>query len=177
MIKREDLIEIGEFIKTHGILGELNTLLDVDEDFVRDECPFIIEIDGIFIPFYANSMRFRSAHSSLIHLQGVNSDVDAKQFVGKIIYARRSDLVKYWGEAELEEELDFIGLTIIDTNLGTIGEIVDIEDSTENVLFLVKDSSGKIIYIPAVDEFIDIIDDNTHTVTVTLPDGLVDLND
>ena len=37
MIKREDLIEIGEFIKTHGILGELNTLLDVDEDFVRDE--------------------------------------------------------------------------------------------------------------------------------------------
>ena len=177
MIKCEDIIEIGEFIKTHGILGEMTTLLDVNEDFVSDGCPFIVDIDGIFVPFFADSMRSRSAHSSLIHLQGVKTDVDAKQFVGKTIYARRSDLLKYWDEEEIEEQDDLVGYSIVDTKLGSIGEIVDIDDSTANVLFLVKAPSGETIYIPAVNEFVVDIDAENRIITLNLPDGLVDLND
>ena len=63
MIKKEDIVAIGKFQKTHALKGELNALLDIDGDYAADGHPLIIDIDGIYVPFYAETVRPKGAES------------------------------------------------------------------------------------------------------------------
>ena len=67
MITNNELLEIGKFQKTHGLQGELNVVLDqvVEGDFLEGENPVIIDIDGINVPFYPESVRTKGADSYL----------------------------------------------------------------------------------------------------------------
>jgi 16S rRNA processing protein RimM len=58
--------------------------------------------------------------------------------------------------------------------LGEIGEIVDIDDSTMNTLFVLE-KDGEEILIPAQEEFIADIDHDEQTIIFDLPQGLVSL--
>lgn len=176
MIRKEDIIEIGKFQKTHALKGELNAILQVDEDFIDDGNPLIVEMDGIFVPFYPESVRRKGSESFLLLLEGVDSQEKAREFVNKTIYGRRSDLLEYFDDPDEELHEDFIGYTVTDTHHGVIGKIADLDDSTENVLFVVENDSGERIYIPVVDDFILNIDDDRMLVEMDLPEGLVDLN-
>lgn len=177
MIAKEDIVEIGKFQKTHALKGELNALLDVDGDFASDGNPIIVEIDGIFVPFYAESVRPKGAESYLMKLQDVDSHEKAQLFVNKSIYALRANLVDYFDDPDLEVVDDFVGYKIVDSDLGEIGEIIEIDDSTANVLFIVETPDEKTIYIPVAEEFINAVDDDNQIIGTSLPEGLVDLND
>lgn len=176
MIKKEQLVEIGKFQKTHALKGELNAILDVEEDFMLDGKPLIVDMDGIFVPFYAESVRPKGAESFLVKLKDIDSQEKAKDLVNKNVYGLRSDLIDYFDDPEMELTADFKGFTIKDTNLGIVGKIVDIDDSTANVLFIVERPDGRNVYIPVADEFITSIDDERQVIETLLPEGLVDLN-
>ena len=72
--------------------------------------------------------------------------------------------------------MPLVGYTVTDSELGTIGEITDYNDSTDNLLFIVTTPDEKEVYIPVADDFINEIDQDTHTLHTTLPQGIVDLN-
>lgn len=175
MIKKEDIVEIGKFQKTHALKGELNALLDIEEDYVEEGNPLVVEIDGIFVPFYGASIRPKGSESYLIQLDGVDSQEKAQELVNKTIYGLRENLIDYFDDPEMVMKSDFIGYMIKDENHGEIGKVVDIDDSTANVLFVVENKDGKKIYIPVADEFIISIDDEYKLILVSLPDGLIDL--
>jgi 16S rRNA processing protein RimM len=70
---------------------------------------------------------------------------------------------------------DLIGFTIIEDESGNaIGEIDDIDDSTDNVLFIVVTPNDVTIYLPVADEFITAIDTDNHTVAMSLPEGILE---
>ncbi|MDE6225016.1 MAG: hypothetical protein K2M25_02640, partial [Muribaculaceae bacterium] len=56
-----------------------------------------------------------------------------------------------------------------------LGIIEDVDDSTANVLLIVKTTDGSTIYVPLADELINALDTDSKTVDVTLPDGIKDL--
>ena len=68
----------------------------------------------------------------------------------------------------------FIGFTITDSHAGTLGTITAVDDSTENVLFVV-DHKGDELLIPANDDFITQIDSENQTIHMQLPEGLIGL--
>ena len=68
----------------------------------------------------------------------------------------------------------FIGFTVIDDNGHDVGRIVDYDDSTDNVLFIVE-RDGDTLRLPVVDDWITDIDSERRTIAMTLPDGLLDL--
>lgn len=179
MITRAEIRPIGKFHKTHALHGELNAVLDIDADFLDMEHPLIVDVDGIYVPFYCESVRPKGHFSSLVKLQGVDSEEAAREFVNKEIFALKADLEAYEDEEEHEEggyADDFIGYKIVDTETGRdIGEIRDIDLSTANTLFIVEGGDGK-IYIPVAEEYIDAIDDDVKTISMTLPEGLIDIN-
>lgn len=177
MIKKEEIIEIGKFQKTHALKGELNAMLDIDGDYAADGHPLIVDIDGIFVPFYAESVRPKGAESYLVKLRDVDSQENARQLVNKTVFGLRSDLLEYYDDPDAELTADFVGFKVVDSHLGKIGEITDVDDSTANVLFVVRTSSDKTVYIPVAEEFIDAVDDERRVIETTLPDGLVDLNE
>ena len=178
MIKQEDIVEIGKFQKTHALKGELNALLDVEEDFLEDHNPLIMDVDGIYVPFYADSVRPKGCTSFLVKLKGVDSVEDAGEFVNKTIYGRRSDLLDYFDspEEEIVFDSDLIGYEVVDVDLGPIGRVERIDDSTMNALLIVKNADGE-VYIPYSEDFIETIDDDDKKIFMALPEGLIDLNE
>ncbi len=70
---------------------------------------------------------------------------------------------------------DLIGYTIVHADGRPVGKITDINDSTENALFIIQSPDGTDKYIPIADELIDEINPENRYITMTLPEGLLDL--
>ncbi len=182
MITRAELTEIGRTIKPHGINGEIATAVNREVDFEGLRC-IVMDIDGIFVPFFIDTVRQRGSESVLVTIDGINDEKDAKELCGKAVYALKSDL-SAMEEAddtegdEVDDEgfyaEDLIGYTI-DADNKPIGEITGVESSTDNLLFIVTNDKGDLTYIPVADEFITDIDTDRHIVEMSLPHGLLEL--
>lgn len=179
MIKSQDLVKIGKFQKTHALQGELNALLEIPEDYLVEDHPLIMEIEGIFIPFYVENIRKKGSESYLIKIEGLSSETEAKKFVNKTIYAIKSSLQDYLSEEEMDliDDDYLIGYKVIDINNNTaVGIIKYIDNSTSNTLFFLDDKNGGEILLPANEELIRKIDDEAKEILMTLPDGLLEMN-
>lgn len=172
MIEREELIKIGRFNKPHGVKGELSFTF-TDDVFDRTDCPYIVcEIDGIFVPFFIEEYRFKSDTTALIKLEDVDNETEARPFSLLDVYFPKS---YYDTAAEEEAPSDyFIGFTVVDSERGELGEIVGVDDTTENVLFEI-DHDGRELLVPAVDEFVCEIDEENRRLYMNIPEGLLDL--
>ena len=176
MIREEDVIKIGKFQKTHALKGELNMILDIDSEYFLDGNPMIIEDDGILVPYYVETIRQKGATSFLVKIDGINSESEANSFVNKDIYILKND-AEEWLEEEILDSHELTGYTIIDTLSGEkLGVIDDIDDSTVNLLFIIKGDDNELIYIPANEDFIAEINDKDKYIRMHLPEGLIELN-
>lgn len=176
MIRKEEITIVGKFQRTHALRGELNAMLDIDCRFLEEDHPLIIEMEGIFVPFYLESVRPKGSRASLIKLKGVDCESEAGNFVNKDIYALKDNVAEYCGEKDEENYADdFVGYRILTADGNSVGEITDLDLSTENVLFIV-DAGDKEIYIPVADEYITDIDDQNKILSMNLPEGLLDMN-
>lgn len=179
MIEQKDITPIGKFQKTHALKGELNAILDIDAEYILEGNAIIVEIDGIYVPFYTSGIRSKGQTSYLIKLNGIETESEAKQFVNKIIYASKQQLAPFFelSEEEIINDSELLGYKIVEIeDEKTIGTVVEIDSSTSNLLFIVESPDGKKIFIPAVDDFIQKIDDKNRIIRMSLPSGLIDLN-
>lgn len=174
MIKQEEVYKIGMFNKPHGIHGELSFTF-TDDIFDRVENDYLVcLLDGIFVPFFIEEYRFRSDTTALIKLEGVDSAESARMFTNVDVYFP----VKYVDTESKDDSLSwnfFESFHVTDIQAGNLGNITYIDESTENVLFVV-DYQGKELLIPAREEFIVEIDKMHRTLTMNLPEGLLSLD-
>lgn len=172
MIARDSLVEIGRFNKPHGIKGELAATLDVDPEDLR--CIFV-EIEGLYVPFFIEHSRTKGAETYLLTIRGIANENDCAMLSNKPIWAEAADIESEDDDADGFYMSDLIGFTIVADNR-IVGVIEDFDDSTENVLFIVEaHGSGDTIYIPAAEEMIADINTETKTITMDLPEGLLNL--
>lgn len=179
MIRLSEIAEAGHFNKAHGIKGEMSATLDFDLDLNDVRC-IIVAVEGIFVPFFIKSWRPKTADTCLLMLDGIDTDMQAQEFNNRPFYILRSDIPEDdeddYDDGEGFYASDLIGYRICDRHLGDIGIISDINDATQNVLFLITTDTGNEIYIPVADEYIEEIDNENETLHTSLPDGLIDLN-
>ena len=174
MIRPEDVYQIGRMGKVHGLKGEINFQF-TDDVWDRTDSDYIIcEVDGILVPFFIEEYRFRSDSTAIMKLEDLES-ADAVQFlVNSDVYIEK----KYQEELD-EDEVAlnyFIGFKMIDGDNGQeIGTIIDIDDQTDNWLFIVERPDGSEVMIPAHEEFIQEIKQEEKTMVMDLPIGLLDL--
>ncbi|MDE5840489.1 MAG: ribosome maturation factor RimM [Muribaculaceae bacterium] len=179
MIKEDEISAVGKLLKTHALKGEMNVILDIAPEYLDEGNPAVLDIDGIYVPFYAESVRTKGNFSYLVKFEGIDSEIEAKKLVNKTIYALRDRLKEFMLENFDEEYAlydDLIGWTIEDMDSGKIGKVVDIDTNTENELFIVETPDGKTVYIPLTEDFIERMDEEGKTIYMKLPDGLLDLN-
>lgn len=171
MITKEEIFRIGKIEKVHGLNGELSFNFTTDVFDTAESSFIILEIDGIFVPFFIENYRFKSDSTGLIKFDGVNSDMKARELVSCDMYLPNSFLAEM-EDSEVGLEY-FKGFNLMEgTQL--IGGIIDVDESTENALFIV-DRDGEDLLIPVVDEYILEIDHENRTLYVELPEGLLDL--
>ncbi len=176
MIKREDVIKIGQFNKPHGINGELSLTFSND-CFDESECPFVIcDLDGILVPFVLESYRFKSDSTALMQLAGIDSEEKAKRFTNVPVYFPKDAIQESNDENTEDYTWDyFLNYVLIDETNGKIGIITEVDDSTLNTLFIV-DRDGEELLIPAVADIITDIDHQAKSITVRLPEGILTLD-
>lgn len=179
MIKEDEITSVGKLLKTHALKGEMNLMLDIDPGYLEEGNPAILDIDGIYVPFYAKSVRTKGAFSYLVKFEGIDSEIEAKKLVNKSVYALRDRLKEFMLENFDEEYAlydDLIGWTIEDDEAGLIGKVVEIDTNTENELFIVETPDGNAVYIPLTEDFIEKMDESSKTIIMHLPEGLLDIN-
>jgi 16S rRNA processing protein RimM len=172
MILKTDVIPIGQITKPHGISGEMSFSFTTDI-FDREEVPyFIFELEGILVPFFLTEYRFKSNTTALLKLEGIENDEQARNFAGLTVYLPKSYLEKV---EDTEIELDyFAGFSLIDAEKGLLGVISEVDQTTENVLFVIPLNDDELL-IPAGEEYIEEIDHDKKIIYVKLPEGLLDL--
>ena len=175
MIKKEEVYKIGLFNKPHGIHGEVQFTF-TDDIFDRVDCDYLIcLLDGIFVPFFIEEYRFRSDSTALVKLEGIDTAERARMFTNVEVYFP----VKHAEEAE-DGELSwnfFVGFRMEDVRHGELGEVVEVDTTTVNTLFVVEQEEGEELLIPAQEEFIVEINQEKKLITVELPEGLLNLED
>ena len=168
MIRREELIKIGQFNKPHGVHGEISFTF-TDDVFDRGESPYIVCcIDNIYVPFFIEEYRFKTGSTALIKLADINNDTAARDFTNLEVFYVEDD-------EEATPDDYFIGYTINDITYGTLGEVTAIDDSTINVLFVVTTPDERELLIPVQEAFVRAIDEDERIIHMDLPEGLLDM--
>jgi len=180
MILLSDIMPVGKFLKPHGVNGEITALREYAPlDFSALSC-IIVDIEGIFVPFYINAIRPKGNDSDLLTIDGICTQADTTLLTNKAIYALRSEL-QAEDENEAEDGIyaaDLVGYQVwlddADTD-NALGQIVGVEDSTANFLLIVETPDGQTLLIPVADEFITDINPETKTIAMNLPEGLLEM--
>lgn len=169
MIKEEEVYKIGRLGKTHGVKGEITFQFD-DDIFDRTDSDYLVlEIDGILVPFFMEEYRFRSDSLALVKFCDIDTQQRAAELTGCNVFFPR-ELAE-----DDEENINLsmlVGFDLVEAdNDKKVGTIASIDDSTANILFELED--GKLI--PATDDLITRIDMQKRTITMQIPEGLLEL--
>ena len=169
MIRQEEVYKIGRLGKAHGVKGEVSFQFD-DDIFDRVDADYLVlDIDGIMVPFFMEEYRFRNDTVCLVKFCDIDTQQRAQELTGCDVYFPRA--LAEEGE-EVPSLASLVGFDIVDASSSkTVGRIASIDDTTANILFELEDGT----LIPASDELIENIDGPSHTITMHLPEGLLDL--
>ena len=174
MIHQEDVYLIGKMTKTHGLKGEINFQF-TDDVWDRTDISYLLcETEVILVPFVIEEYRFRSDSTALVKFEDLDSADAVQMLVNSNVYFEK----KYQDElGDDEVSLNyFIGFKMTDCNSGeTIGTIINIDDNTENWLFIVERANGEEVMIPANEEFNGEIKQEEKIMSMDLPEGLLEL--
>ena len=173
MIKAETLFKIGKFAKPHGVKGEISLVTSCSA-FDEDENLYIVcDIDGILVPFFIESIRYKTETTLLVKLENIDTEDAVREFSNIDVYYPIDEFDSNETLGQITWD-NFIGYEVVDEQFGFLGNITDVDDSTVNVLFNIN-HKGKELLMPAVEEFILSIDDEKKVIAVSVPEGLFDL--
>jgi 16S rRNA processing protein RimM len=173
-IPKTDCEKIGFFRKTHGVRGDM--VLEFEPHFeysVEDANRFFVEIEGLLVPFFVveEGFRFKTGNTAIITLDGVDDEKYARRLVSQQVYLFKNEIVAT-NEGEFDTSL--INYLLIDSNIGELGIIDQIDDYAGNIVITVN-YRGQELLVPYNEDFIIEIDDNQKTIKLNLPEGLIDL--
>ena len=163
------MYKIGRLGKTHGVRGDISFLFD-DDVFDRTDADYlIIRIDGILVPFFIEEYRFKSDSNAIVKFEDLDTQEQARELTGCDVYFPRELADSSEGPLSWSA---LAGFDIISAQSGkSVGRIAAVDDSTLNTLFELED--GRLI--PASEDLITSFDKDNRTITIDLPEGILEL--
>ena len=168
MIKQEEVFRIGRLGRPHGVKGEIIFMFD-DDVFDRVDADYLVlNIEGILVPFVMEAYRFRNDSTALMKFRDIDTENAARELTGCDVFfprklAGNEDRMPSWNE--------LTGYRLTDEKGHDVGIIASVDDSTANVLF--ETTEGRLL--PANPDLIAAIDREQRTITLNLPEGILDI--
>jgi len=173
-MKKSDCFYLGRVTKKYSFKGEVIIKLDTDEPEIYENLNAVfIEVGKDLLPFFIEKSSFQRGRELRIRFEDVKTEQDAEAILKKEVYLPLELLPKLSGEKFYFHEV--IGFSLLDVNLGAIGIIESINDSTAQALFIVSDGEDQIL-VPMVEDFIIKVDRKKREVLVETPEGLIGMN-
>lgn len=175
MIRTEEVYKIGKIGKPHGVQGEVSLMFS-DDVFDRVDADYLVlMVDGILVPFFFEEYRFKNGETALVKFCDIDTKEQAQELTGCDVFFPKKLSDRDENELTWEELAGFEVLNA-DDNDSLIGILSYVDDATENVLFCVEKPDGNEVLIPASDDFIISVDAKKRKLSVSLPEGLLELD-
>ncbi|MDR2815652.1 MAG: ribosome maturation factor RimM [Proteiniphilum sp.] len=172
MISKKEILQVGCTQKPYGIKGEIVIRFRKAEYADMETEYYFLEIEGIPVPFFIEEFTYSTDVTARVKFEGVDDEIAAARYVNSPVFLSR-ELAKPPAE-QTEADWDyFTGFTVIDRHGKELGVIEEVDDSTINVLFVVR-NDGKEYLIPATEDFITAIDEKNSLLEMYLPEGLIE---
>lgn len=165
-------VHIGKIVGTHGLKGEvvLKHALGKKTTLKGVETLFVEEKGGNLLPWFIESAKAKNESEIFIKLQGVETKEAAQLLTQKKVHLSQKDFEQ---QASKQAAISLLGFTIIDAGK-TLGKIEEIIEQPQQILCRLN-INDKEVYIPLHEETLKGIDHKKKTVSVVLPEGLLEI--
>ena len=172
-MQKKDCFYLGKIVKKHSFKGEVVIKLDTDEPELYENMESVfVDIGNNLVPFFIEKSLLQKGNQLRVKFEDISSEEDANTILKSDIYLPLSFLPKLEGNKFYYHEI--INFKVVDTNFGEVGTIVSVNDNSAQPIFEIKKGEAE-IFIPMIDEFIEKVDRKNNQITVTTPEGLIDL--
>ena len=172
-MRKEDCFYLGKIVRKHSFKGEVVIKLDTDEpELYQNMESIFVDLGNNLIPFFIEKSLLQKGNQLRTRFQGISSEEDADAILKSDVYLPIELLPPLTGNKFYYHEV--IGFTIVDSKYGEVGRLVNVNDKAAQPLFEIE-KDEKEIFIPMIDEFIKNVDRVKKQITVSTPDGLIDL--
>jgi 16S rRNA processing protein RimM len=164
--------KIGFIMKPHGLKGQVTIALDPEapEDFDPIQTVFV-EVKQKLLPFFIEGISLKG-NKAFLKLEEVDTPEEALRISKCAIYLPKSARPKS-GRGEFYDD-EVIGFEVLDSGIGSLGKITEVVQAGPNKLLSV-DYNHKEVLIPVNSPFINSVNKTRRKITVTLPDGFLDI--
>jgi 16S rRNA processing protein RimM len=170
-MKVDDCYQLGYVIKTHGLKGEVQILLDVDDpsQYQKLESMFVLRNNSL-VPFFIEHIQV-IGKKAILKLEDIENIDEAKVFVSNEIYLPLALLPPIEDGGYYLHQL--VGMELHDKG-NAIGDVTEIyEMGPQNMISILH--QGKEVLVPLIDEIIKKVDLERNVIDADLPEGLVDV--
>lgn len=167
----QEYLEVGQIVNTNGLKGLLK-INPFTNDITRFERlkTILVEHKKELLEFEIESVRYQKKQV-LLKLKGIDTIEEAEKYREDYLKIKRNK------EEKLPEDtyyiVDLIGLDIYTENGELLGKLDDIFSTGSNDVYVVKNSEGKQILLPAISDVIKNIDLEQKKIVVNLIEGLL----
>ncbi|HET8809534.1 MAG TPA: ribosome maturation factor RimM [Flavobacteriaceae bacterium] len=172
-MRKEECFYLGKIVAKYSFKGELLIKLDTDEpeNYLEMESVFV-ELNKNLVPFFIEKSSLQKSELLRVKFEDVDDEETADDLLKKEVYLPLEFL------PELDEDQfyyhEIIGFKVEDVNYGEVGVLKGINDRTPQTLFEI-DRDGIEILVPLRDEFIEKLDKPNKTLTLKVPEGLIEM--
>lgn len=172
VMQKEDCFYFGRVIKTHGIKGGISIRVDADNpsDY-QNISMMLLEINNKLIPYFITSFSLHT-NKAYIDLVDIDTVEKAAELAGKEIYLPLEMLPKLTGNRFYFHEVG--GYKLNDENYGSLGLIEKVLEYPSQAVFQLFINEKEVL-IPIHDEVIKKVDRRSKTITVRVPEGLIEM--
>lgn len=167
----DEYLEIGQIVNTNGLKGNLK-VKPLTDDITRFEDLEVVYIQKAkeLVEFKIQYVKY-SKNMVLLKLEGIDNIEEAEKYKNFYIKINREDAV------ELEDDsyfiVDIIGCEVYTENQELLGKVVDVFPTGSNDVYTVKNSEGKEILLPAIEDVIKDVDIKNKKIIIHLMEGLI----
>ena len=163
---------LGKTTKIHGYDGEVVLVTDsiFPKKIDKTEWVFFI-LEGLPVPFFVSSIRIIAETRAILKLEDFTNSNIALKYIGLDVYIEEK--TKH-SSRKKNIAPDISGYSVIDEKFGLIGIAKTVVNFSDNYLLQVFKGKQEIL-IPVNDEIIGEINDDTKTIHVNTPEGLMEL--
>lgn len=165
-------LKIGKLVATFGLKGELvlKHTLGKKTSLKGLDAVFIEEKKDVFLPWFITSTRIKSADEIFIKLEGADTRETAASLVQKDVWIPEAEHKKV---AAKSSPVNLLGFSIVYEGK-TLGEILEIIEQPHQMLCRIE-INNKEVLIPLHEETLQKVDKKKKEITVSLPEGLLEI--
>lgn len=170
---------VGRIRKPHGIRGELvvESLTDTPDAFLAaGGRVFVGTVSGDVGPDPENVLitgarPFREGF--LLTLDCVSDRDQAELWRGRYLFVGEDEIEQPGeGEAFVHELVD---MSVVHADGSTLGPVVQVYELPQGLILEMKRADGNLVMIPFREEIVQSVDRKLRRITITPPEGLIDL--